>query len=53
MAGKPLTTLAALPAVHEVLEHPGLAALRATLDHALLVAEIQARLGTRRPRPKR
>jgi L-seryl-tRNA(Ser) seleniumtransferase len=48
VAGKPVTTLAALPAVHEVLEHPGLAALRATLDHALLVAEIQARLGAHR-----
>src|SRR4030065_275220 len=45
VAGKSLTTLAALPAVHEVLEHPGLAALRATLDHVLLVAEIQERPG--------
>jgi L-seryl-tRNA(Ser) seleniumtransferase len=48
VARESLTTLAALPAVHEVLEHPGLAALRATLDHALLVAEIQARLGAHR-----
>ena len=45
---EPIKMLAALPAVHEVLEHPGLAALRATLDHALLVAEIQARLGAHR-----
>jgi L-seryl-tRNA(Ser) seleniumtransferase len=43
-----MTTLAALPAVYEVLEHPGLAAPRATLDHALLVGEIQARLGAHR-----
>ncbi len=50
MAGKPATTLAALPAVHEVLEHPGLAAQRAALDHALLVAEIQARLAAQRER---
>ena len=48
MARESLTTLAALPAVHEVIEHPALAALRATFDHALLVAEIQARLGAHR-----
>jgi L-seryl-tRNA(Ser) seleniumtransferase len=45
-----MTTLAALPAVHEVLEHPVLGAERARLDHVLLVAEIQARLAAYRER---
>ncbi len=45
-----MTTLAALPAVHAVLEHPALAAERVRLDHALLVAEIQARLAAHRER---
>jgi L-seryl-tRNA(Ser) seleniumtransferase len=48
MKNESATILAALPAVHEVLDHPGLAALRAALDHALLVREIQARLGAYR-----
>jgi L-seryl-tRNA(Ser) seleniumtransferase len=48
MTGEGVSTLAGLPAVHEVLEHPGLAAQRATLDHALLVAEIQAHLAAHR-----
>src|SRR3990172_11113073 len=48
MTSEPTTNLAALPAVHEVLEHARLAALRARLDHSLLVAEIQARLAAHR-----
>ncbi len=44
------TNLAELPAVHEVLEHPVLSAERARLDHALLVAEIQAHLSAHRER---
>ncbi len=48
MAGKPAIVLAALPAVHEMLEHSGLAALRAALDHALLVAAIQESLAAHR-----
>jgi L-seryl-tRNA(Ser) seleniumtransferase len=48
MDAKPAKMLAALPAVHEVLEHSGLAAVRAALDHALLVAEIQACLAGQR-----
>lgn len=50
MTNEPATILAALPAVHEVLDHPGLAAERTTLDHVLLVAEIQARLAAQRER---
>ncbi len=48
MAGELLATAAALPAVYELLEHPRLAAARASVDHALLVAEIQACLGRER-----
>jgi L-seryl-tRNA(Ser) seleniumtransferase len=42
------TNLAALPAVYEVLEHARLVALRARLDHSLLVAEIQVHLAAHR-----
>jgi L-seryl-tRNA(Ser) seleniumtransferase len=45
---KVVTRLDSLPAVHEVLDHPALAELRASLDHALLVGEIQARLAAHR-----
>lgn len=37
-----MPNLAELPAVHEILAHPRLAALAVEADHALLVAEIQA-----------
>lgn len=50
MTNEPATILATLPAVHQVLDHHGLAAERATLDHALLVAEIQACLAAHRER---
>ena len=40
--------LTALPAVCELLEHPRLAALGTAVDHALLVAEVQACLGRHR-----
>ena len=46
--GESAKRLAALPAVHELLDHPLLAALRPVVDHALLVAEIQACLGRHR-----
>ncbi len=42
------TNLAVLPAVHEVLDHARLTALRIKLDHPLLVAEIQAQLAVHR-----
>jgi len=35
-------SLGELPAVHQVLEHPRLAALRGRVDHAYLVEEVQA-----------
>ena len=44
----PMPNLAELPAVHEILAHPRLAALAAEADHALLVAEIQACLARHR-----
>ncbi len=44
MKGDRSQDLAALPAVYEILEHPGLAAFAGQTDRALLVAEIQANL---------
>jgi L-seryl-tRNA(Ser) seleniumtransferase len=46
--GKSVKALARLPAVYELLEHPQLATARAGVDHALLVAEIQAHLAAHR-----
>ena len=46
--GESLQSLAALPAVYEILAHPRLAALAAKVDHDLLVAEIQTRLARHR-----
>src|SRR3989344_3788735 len=48
MTGESAKSLAALPAVYEILAHPRLAALAARLEHGLLVAEIQARLARHR-----
>jgi len=48
MTGESAKSLAALPAVYEILAHPRLAALAAKIDHALFVAEIQARLARHR-----